>query len=107
MRERFEKTDLIFYVRAVDTSVENKQKMTAGTLMERQQFIEEELPRLISQLRGSAKCDNCAKDLLRTAHTGIQITNSEPCPREEFTVNVPPCFSTTIWWAIDNPNPVP
>ena len=50
---------------------------------------------------------NCAKDLLRTAHTGIEIPNSEPCPREEFTVNVPPCFSTTIWWAIDNPNPVP
>ena len=104
MKERFEKTDLIFYVRAVDTSVENKQKMTAGTLMERQQFIEEELPRLISQLRGGA---NCPKALLRAAHTGIQITNSEPCPREEFTVKVPPCFSTTIWWAIDNPNPVP
>ena len=50
---------------------------------------------------------NCPKALLRTAHPGIEITNSEPSPRQEFTVNVPPCFSTTIWQAIDNPNPVP
>ncbi len=49
---------------------------------------------------------NCPKALL-ISHPGIEITNSEPCPRAEFTVNVPPCFSTTIWWAIDNPNPVP
>lgn len=50
---------------------------------------------------------DCPKDLLRTAHPGIEIKNSEPCPREEFTANVPPCFSTTIWRDIDNPNPVP
>jgi hypothetical protein len=41
MKERFEKADLIFYVRAVDTSVDTKYKMTPRTLIERQQFIEE------------------------------------------------------------------
>ena len=51
MKERFEKPDLIFYVRAVDTSVKTKQKMTPRTLIERQQLIKEELQRLIRYLR--------------------------------------------------------
>jgi len=51
MKERFEKQDLIFSVRAVDTSVETKLKMTPRTLIERQQFIKEELQRLIRYLK--------------------------------------------------------
>jgi hypothetical protein len=47
MIERFKKPDLIFYVRAVDTSVDTKYKMTPLTLIERQQFIEEEVKKLI------------------------------------------------------------
>jgi hypothetical protein len=49
MKERFKKADLIFYVRAVDTSVDTKYKMTPRTLIERQQFIEEELKKLINR----------------------------------------------------------
>jgi hypothetical protein len=41
------KADLIFYVRAVDPSVDTKYKMTPLTLIERQQFIEEEVKKLI------------------------------------------------------------
>ena len=51
MKERFEKFDLIFYVRAVDNAVETKYKMTPRTLIERQQFIEVQLQRLIRYLR--------------------------------------------------------
>jgi len=49
MKERFEKPYLIFYVRAVDTSVDTKYKMTPRTLIEPQQFIEEELKKLINR----------------------------------------------------------
>lgn len=38
---------------------------------------------------------------------GSLMRNSEPSPSAEFTSRVPPCFSTTICRAIDNPNPVP
>jgi hypothetical protein len=37
----------MFSVRAVDTSVDTEYKMTPRTLIERQQFIEEEVKKLI------------------------------------------------------------
>ena len=49
MQERFKKADLIFYVRAVDTSVDTKYKMTSRTLIERQLFIEEAVKKLMNR----------------------------------------------------------
>ncbi len=49
MKERFLKANLIFYVRAVDTGVDTKYKMTPLTLIERQHFIEEKLKELINR----------------------------------------------------------
>jgi hypothetical protein len=49
MKERFEKPDLIFYVRAVAPSVDTKYKMTPLTLIERQQFSEEEVKKLMNR----------------------------------------------------------
>jgi hypothetical protein len=49
MKERFEKADLIFDVRAVAPSVDTKYKMTPRTLIERQQFIEEAVKKLMNR----------------------------------------------------------
>ena len=49
MKERFEKAYLIFDVRAVAPSVDTKYKMTPRTLIERQQFIEETVKKLMNR----------------------------------------------------------